>query len=633
MSGSSRLTGARALVEWLAVGLVTSAVVAWLAWGPALERANNLVYDGLMRLRGGEPSEQVVIVAIDNRSIAALGRWPWPRQVHARLIDRLHAAGARAVAYDVLFTEPSPVGDEALAGALARAGNIHLPMMVDPVGEDGAPWQAVPPIPALARSAAGTGHVNLTADSDGVVRRLPLYLAAGDRVWPHLVTGMLPPGRPAPMAPKAGRLVGLQPTALSYRGPPGQFRTVSFVDLVRGETPPQFLAGRHVLVGMTADGLGDRYATPTARAGELTPGVEVQASLLDTLIAGDAVRSLAGGGLALLSLLPIWLLMAGFLLLRPAWNMAAGAVLILAVFAVSAAAFFAGHWLAPLASVVGLALAYPLWSWRRLAAASAYMQAEIDAFEAAGAALPTGSAGAGDVVSRQVDTLRAALAAFRTADRQREEALQLLSHDMRAPQVAILTLLRSGHDRADPAFERRIADNAGLTLSLAESYVQLARAESRQLATTRFDISQALLDAADTLWPQAEARGVRIVTPAEPAEILVDGDQGLLTRALMNLIDNAIKYGPAGGGIDCAIEATGSACVCTIRDRGPGLPEELLAHLYEPFRRGPGARAGAGLGLAFVRMVVQRHGGGVAYEGGEEGAVFVVRLPLAPKER
>jgi CHASE2 domain-containing sensor protein/two-component sensor histidine kinase len=626
------LTGARALIEWLVVGLVTSAVVVWLAWSPAIERPNNLVYDGLMRLRGGQASEQVVVVAIDNRSIAALGRWPWPRQRHAELIGRLHAAGAKAVAYDVLFTEPS-AGDDALARALAGAGNVYLPLMVDPVGDDGTSWQAAPPIPALARAAAGTGHVNLTADSDGVVRRLPLYLAAGDQVWPHMIVRLWQPGRPAPAPPRSDRLTGLEPTALSYRGPPGAFRTVSFVDLVRGETPAQFLVDRYVLVGMTADGLGDRYATPTSRAGELTPGVEVQASLLDTLIAGDAVRPLARGWLALLSLLPLWVLMAGFLLLRPALNMVAGAALIVLVFAASMAGFLAGHWLAPLAAVAGLALAYPLWSWRRLAAASAYMQAEIEAFEAAGASLPMGSAAtAGDVVSRQVDTLRAALAAFRTADRQREEALQLLSHDMRAPQVSILTLLQSGHDRADPAFERRIADNAGRTLALAESYVQLARAESRQLATTRFDLSQALLDAADTLWPQAEARGVRVATRADPSEVLVDGDQGLLTRAVMNLIDNAIKYGPAGGVVDCDVAVEGASCVCTIRDQGPGLPAEVLDHLYEPFRRGAGGRTGAGLGLAFVRTVAERHGGSIRYERREDGAVFVLRLPLADED-
>ncbi|HYE45849.1 MAG TPA: CHASE2 domain-containing protein [Caulobacter sp.] len=623
------LAGRRILIEWLAVGLVTSAVVAWLAWGSAIQRPNNLVYDGLMRLRGGQPSEQIVIVAIDNRSIAALGRWPWPRRLHGQLIDRLHAAGARAVAYDVLFTEPSAAGDDDLAQALTRAGNVHLPLMIDPVGDNGAPWQVVPPIPILGRAAAGVGHVNLTADGDGVVRRLPLWLAAGDRVWPHMIVRLFEPGRAGPAPSGSARLTGLGSVPLSYRGPPGQFRTVSFVDLVRGETPPQFLAGRYVLVGMTADGLGDRYATPASRAGELTPGVEVQASLLDTLIAGDALRPLAGLGLALLSLAPVWMLMAGFLLLRPALNMALGAGLILAVFAVSAAAFFAGLWIAPLAAVAGLALAYPLWSWRRLAAASAYMQTEIEAFETVGPGLPKVRGGAGDVVSRQIETLRAALAAFRTAVRQREEALQLLSHDMRAPQVSILTLLQSRQDRADPEFERRIAGSARLTLALAESYVQLARAESRRLATSRFDLSQALLDAADILWPQAEARGVRIVTPAEPSELLVDGDQAMLTRALMNLIDNAIKYGPAGGEVDCIVGAEGASGACTIRDRGQGLPAELLDHLYEPFRRGPGDRTGAGLGLAFVRTVAERHGGSIAYEGGEDGAVFVLRLPLA----
>uniref|UniRef100_A0A0N5A4J7 CHASE2 domain-containing protein n=1 Tax=Parastrongyloides trichosuri TaxID=131310 RepID=A0A0N5A4J7_PARTI len=83
-----------------------------------------------MRAKAGPADENIVIIAIDDRSLEALGQWPWPRDLHARLIDRLTEAGAGPVAYDVLFTEPSSQ-DDALAAALARNGKVRLPVVVD----------------------------------------------------------------------------------------------------------------------------------------------------------------------------------------------------------------------------------------------------------------------------------------------------------------------------------------------------------------------------------------------------------------------------------------------------------------------------------------------------------------------
>lgn len=741
----ARQTGRRAIVEWLAVGLLSSVLVVWLALVGAAARADNLAYDGLTRLRSGPADDRIVIVAIDDRSVEALGRWPWPRSRHAELIDRLAEARPAGVIYDVLFTEASP-DDAALATALTRAGNVRLPLLVDTPGEDGSPWRVAEPSPALKAAAAELGQVALTPDADGVVRRIPLYLRAGDQVWPHLVLSLAGPASappPPPAAAGATALEALTPEAIAYRGPPGQFRTISFVDLLRGEVPSAFLAGKLVLVGATASGLGDQYAAPTRGGGQLTPGVELQANLLQTLLDGGGPRTASPPWRAALSLLPLWLLMVGFFFLRPAANLALGAGLIVLVLAASAATFFGANlWFPPTAAIAGLAFAWPVWSWRRLATASAYMQAEVDAFEREA---PLGeliaAPASGDVVSRQVETLRGALrrlrdldrfisdalrslpdatlvveetgrillsndrarglfgeallaqgelkavfdsllephwrpflegggsesddlhtidgrvlkaasarllnadgglqgyivrfadmTAFRAAERQREQVLQLLSHDMRAPQVSILTLLQSGQDRSDPAFERRIGDYAQRTLDLAESYVQLARAESQPYRMIVVDLAQIVLDAADALWPQASAKGVTIQGPETEEEFLIEGDPGLISRALVNLLDNALKYGPRDSVVTCTLtggdEGGRSVCVCTIRDAGPGLSKEAQARLFQPFGHG-GDQPGAGLGLAFVRTVVERHGGRIGYDGGEDGACFVVTLPRA----
>lgn len=723
---------ARVLTEWAIVGLFTSFLTVWLAFGDGLQRPNGTVYDGLMRLRGGEPSERITVVAIDNRSLEAIGRWPWPRHVHAEMIDRLAAADALAIGYDVLFSEPTDE-DAQLAAAIKRAGMVYLPMAVDPLGEDGAPWRLIEPMPDLAEAAAGLGHVNLTADEDGVVRRLPYAVQTGDAVWPHLAVRLFtasggPPPDAAP-TPMRGAAARGEPPLLAWRGPPGRFRTVSAIDLLRGEALADALKDRLVVVGMTADGQGDRYAGPTSLSGALFPGVEIQAVLLDSLLSDSALRPMTRAAVAGLSLLAVWTLLAGFFVLRPGATLALGLGLIAATFAVSVAAFAANVWVTPLPAVVGLALAYPLWSWRRLAAASAYMQTEIDAFIGSGGTLDVRAGG--DVVARQVETLRAALerlrdlgrfisdalrslpdatvivddrgevlmanagatdlfatgplvgqhfgtllealslsgrdgapddeivtvrgailkidsaplvdavgrpaariirladlTAFRTAQRQREEALQLLSHDLRAPQSAILTLLNGPHDRSDPAFERRIADSARLTLTLAESYVQLARAESLPLDAELLDLAALMIDAADLLWPQASDRAVRVVTRL-PKEALCLGERTLLTRVFINLIDNAIKFAPRESIVSCTIEQRQGVWRCTVADQGAGPSEEMRPFLFQPFRRERENPSGAGLGLAYVATVAQRYGGKTIYEAGPEGSVFGVELPAA----
>ena len=743
---SARLTGRRALVEWGLVATLSALLVGWMALTPAADGADHLIYDALMRAEAEPTDEDIVIIAIDDRSLEALGQWPWPRDLHARLIDRLTQAGAGPVAYDVLFTEASQQ-DDALAAALARNGQVRLPVVLDAPGLNGAAYREDAPAPDLTEAAAGLGHVNLTVDDDGAVRRLPLYLQAGERTWPHLILPLASAkgAVPAPPAPHdGGDLFAASPEALIYRGPPGAFRTLSFADVLSGETPAAFLKDRLVLVGATAPGLGDRYATPATPHGELRPGVEVQAALLQTLIEGGGPRSLSPAWVLILSLLPLGLLVAGFLVLRPAANMALGAGLIVVTLIAAAVAFLAGGlWLPPSAAVAGLALAYPLWSWRRLAAASAYMQSEVEAFERDGVRL-TGRAQGGDVVARQVDALRAAvrqvrdlerfisdalrslpdatvvadpqariilsndraealfgdrlrddadlpllfqslgepawrrfldpegdpgdittpdgrilkaaaalltdaeghpvghivrfadMTRFRAAERQRAEALQLLSHDMRAPQVSILTLLDGPAPRLDPMVERRIADYARQTLDLAEGYVQLARAESQPYRSELLDLGQIAMDAADILWPQASKKGVRILTPDGDEEFLVQGDPALLRRLTTNLLDNALKYGPAGGAI--LVSLTGAeedgrpVCVLSVSDQGPGLSEEAARRLFQPFGHGGADHRGAGLGLAFVRTVAERHGGTIRHQPGSPGATFILTLPRITEE-
>lgn len=224
--------GRRSLFEAVGVAIVCALCALLLDRGGGLTRAEGIVYDAFMSIRARPaPDDRIVVVAIDNPSLRALGRWPWPRDLHARLIDRLAGAGAAAVALDVLLVEPSPA-DAALAAALAHSGRVCLPLAVEAAGPDGAPWGEQRPVPILAAAAAGVGQVNLSPDGDGVVRRLPLELQAPGRTWPHLVSCTLKvagmtPTRPPVARPETSGALEARTVGLTYPRSQGAFRTVA----------------------------------------------------------------------------------------------------------------------------------------------------------------------------------------------------------------------------------------------------------------------------------------------------------------------------------------------------------------------------------------------------------------------
>ncbi|MDO6413635.1 CHASE2 and HATPase_c domain-containing protein [Sphingomonas sp. BIUV-7] len=229
------------------------------------------------------------------------------------------------------------------------------------------------------------------------------------------------------------------------------------------------------------------------------------------------------------------------------------------------------------------------------------------------------------------------ISAIRMATRQREEALQLLTHDMRSPQASILALLDQGLD--DREVRGRIAGYARRTLSLADAYVQLARAESAAYSGELLDFSSLLIEAADDQWALANRTGIDITTDYDDREHLVRGDRALLGRVLVNLINNAVKHSPVNGRVFCSVasprgDAARPMLICRIADQGAGIAPDLIGSVFERFRtsedRSQRNQSGAGLGLAFVQTVIERHGGTVGCENNAGGgASFWLYLPLA----
>jgi CHASE2 domain-containing sensor protein len=224
-------------------------------------------------LRAHDASGDVHIVEIDKRSIQAIRKWPWPRRYHAQLIDRLRAAGAESIAFDVDFSsESTPEDDRLLAEALARAqGSVVLPTLRQAAGAGATGFIDDEPI-ALLRQHAFVGAVSMQPDGDGNVRSAPLGMVINGAPRPSL----------AALVANA-RAPGTGSFTIDYAIRPASIPRHSFIDVIQGRTPASALAGKRIIVGATAVETGDRYAVP---GHGVIFGAVIQALAAETLMAG-----------------------------------------------------------------------------------------------------------------------------------------------------------------------------------------------------------------------------------------------------------------------------------------------------------------------------------------------------------
>jgi len=646
-----RRTPGRLLREWLLCLTAVLAGALLLLRSGALERLDLAVYDAALHLDGAQAHPDILIVAVDEASLAALGRWPWPRERHAQLLRTLAAAQPRAVALDLLFTEPAaqPGADDALAGALASlraVSPVFLPMaLAEPLAKGRTP-QPLLPLPAFAQSASGLGHIHVELDGDSVVRSLYLHEGTAGRRWDALSLRLAqaagagaPPRGPDAPADGTGWLRASR-LLLPFAGGPGAYRTVPYVSVLRGEVPAAALRDRIVLVGLTATGVGDRYPTPLSGTSALTPGVEINAAAVDGLLTGRMLRPVGPWGQALAAVLALAAWMACLWRLGPRGGVGGLLAFVLLALAVSVAAQAWLRWWLPVTSwCIAALLGYLLWSWRRLVALLADLYRRAEALRPGAVAEARGQDGWQHVV----DALDRGLAAERQMQRQRDEALQLLSHDLRAPQSAILALLNGtapAQDTATAALHGRIEQQVRATLALADDFVMQLRAEGDAYDWQDVDLAQLALDVHDRAWPLARAKGIALdlqLPRAEGADVVescwMNVDPRMLRRALFNLVENAIKYSPPQTRVELALAwRPGGDAVFAVRDQGVGIAPGDLPRVFEHYRRvgDTGAAAGHGLGLSLVRTVAERHGGRVQCTSTPgQGSVFTLAVPAA----
>jgi signal transduction histidine kinase len=224
---------------------------------------------------------------------------------------------------------------------------------------------------------------------------------------------------------------------------------------------------------------------------------------------------------------------------------------------------------------------------------------------------------------------------MRHAQSQRDEALRFISHDIREPSAAILTVLELARTRngafSEDEMLQRIARHAETGLELADGFVNLARAEAQPFHPEVIDLVGLLQQTIDDAWAHARKRQVKVLLITTLDEALCVADRSLLTRALTNVLSNALKYSPPGLDLRCHASERPEHWAIAIQDQGPGIPPAMQSQLFQPFHRlhrdsHPEVH-GVGLGLLLVRTVVQRHGGTIEIDS-EENAGCTVTLVL-----
>jgi signal transduction histidine kinase len=229
---------------------------------------------------------------------------------------------------------------------------------------------------------------------------------------------------------------------------------------------------------------------------------------------------------------------------------------------------------------------------------------------------------------------------IRAAERSRDETLRFLSHDMRAPQASILALLELQNDPTSALpqeeFFARIEKASRKTLGLADNFVQLARAESHEYRLEEVDFQDLLLDATDEMWSLVTAKHIAISVKVDEGDYWVKVDRTLMTRVLTNLLSNAINYSPENTAIACSVWAEQHEgkrhVVCRIQDHGYGIAPADQARLFQRFRRvespNQPRHEGVGLGLVFVKTVIERHNGEIHFSSVVgEGTTFTLSVP------
>lgn len=389
---SVQLLFRKTLQEGIIIALLLLPTVGYVATFPQWQ-LDRLIYDKLAPQASLPLDPRILLITIDDASINSIGRWPWPRDIHTQLLEKLAPLTPKVVLYDVIFTEPdsNPETDRRLGAAMAKVAHVVVPTLREANPVAGQAPRFLSPIRPVLEGAQAVGHIYVPTGIDGVVRQV--YLKEGNAegqlnllTWQAYAATFAPDQQP--IMPEiccardlGGQWFGWNEVLIPFSKKPSSMPSVSFSSVLNGEVPDELLRNRIILVGVTASGLGDRYPSPLSSSGGNIPGIVLHAHLLNGFLHQHLVKTAPiwiNISLSTLSVLAVLAMLSTFRL-RHTFLVCLG--MIIARLMLSLALLTLGWWSAPGASLAGILVAYLFWSWRRLNALVVYFGVELDRME------------------------------------------------------------------------------------------------------------------------------------------------------------------------------------------------------------------------------------------------------------
>jgi signal transduction histidine kinase len=562
-------------------------------------------YDWMFRIQppAAHPPRSAV-VAFDERSLQATGGVRNLRSTLAAALDRIRTAAPRAIAIDIVLSDPGdPDQDKALAQALRQTRNVILASDLLPRAGG---WED--PLPEFSVHARAVGHVH--AAPDPVSRVLPLEHAGGrDRRWAMALEAFrIVEGKAliteSPEAIQVGdaRIPGTRETAralyIRYReGIPG----VPVSAVLKDGSALDILRDKAVFIGVTAQTAArDRLMTPLRD--QMMSGVEIHAQAFETLMDGTFIEP--AGDLAGLLLCALLVISAGIAFAYfSGWTAYAMGGLVLTV----------AHTMPHLAFSRGVIVPYmaTVWSaWLAVVSAAAWQYF---------------------VVRRQLRKTESEKARY-------QQAIHFVTHEMRSPLTAIqgsseLMGRYNLNEEKRKQIAQTINSESKRLARMIETFLDVERLSDGQMEmrSEEFSLREVLHACIERARPLAERKQIRI-QPAELEEAGHRGDRELMEYAVYNLLTNAIKYSPAETVVAVELCRDGSNVRLSVRDQGIGMDAKELRNIFTKFYRTKKAEAsgetGTGIGLSIVEQIVAHHGGRMEVTSAPgQGSCFTMVLP------
>ena len=650
---------ARKAIFWMALVAVVALRFADPEPLPTFRHAFFDFAQGLLPVASNARAEDLVVVDIDEVSLASLGQWPWPRDLLADVVGQIAASKPAVLGIDIIFAESDrlspenllrrfpldaplreslaslPSNDSILAARLRTLPTVLATAVTDSAAEaaDNDPLQA--PIllrlgrqtgselrryPGLLRNleileqaSSGIGVTSLEFSGDGVIRQAPVVMVVGDAILPSFAVEVLRVAKGVEAISVEIDGPGVTSVTLAdmavetaFSGqiwlrdrPVDPARTVSAATLLAGEVPLSRFQGRVVLLGSTGIGLGERYVTPL---GDFRADLEMQALLVENLMTNSYL--VRPDHLVFWEAALAALLLALVIVVAPkvSGNLSLSVLLggLLLLFAVCLVAF---DWHSVLLDP----------SYTTLVVILGYL-----------VVLGLGIVEAQRQRRRSDEEREMALILAEAANRSKTSFLANMSHELRTPLNAILgfsEMMKRGilGPVSPPKYRDYVNDiyqMGGHLLSLVNDILEMSKVEAgeAQLSESEFNVRRTLEECVHTVKSAYRNGATEIILDRHSAFPVLWGDRRMLTQMILNLLSNAVKYTPEGGQVRLVsqLDDDGSYWI-SVTDTGIGMSDKEIVEAFEPFRRVDHALAsnfeGIGLGLPLTKAMVEMHGG------------------------